>query len=293
MNLPPSRRRLAFTLVELLVTMALLVLMVVSVAQVVSSTASLTGAVRQTMDAGAEGILVLNRMEADFRGLVLRSDVDYYFRKDVGNDEFAFFTQANGFYPQGVSGTTAQSPLALAGYRIGLTGGAMRIERLNKALVWNGVVPTTTGASGSRDEELLPIVFRPNTIAGKWPNITNGGSDPDYQAVGSQVFRLEVCFLMNDGTVSSDPPANLATEGLADVRALVVAIAVLDAKSRVLVPDLTKAAEELIYPDPDDPTALPAAVWKSRIDGGKMPMPNVAASQIRVYQRPFLLPHAK
>ncbi len=287
MTSPAQNTLRAFTLIELLVTMALIALLVLGVSQVVDSTASLTGAARQTMDAGSESILVLNRMKADFDGIVLRPDVDYYFRKTPGNDEFAFFSQANGFYPSGVNGITPQSPLALVGYRIKDDSGVLQLERLNKALVWNGVSNSTTGVSGAAANELLPIVFLPNTISAKWPSVVNGGGDADYQSVGSQVFRLEVCFLMKDGTVRSDPPTNLATNGLGDVRSVVVAIAVLDAKARVLVPDQAALSAALTFPDPSNPNALPAEVWNDAINAGSLPLPAKAASQLRVYQRTF------
>ena len=115
----------------------------------------------------------------------------------------------------------------------------------------------------------------------------------DYQVIGDQVFRMEISFLLNSGTsapVLSGTPylsPHTTVNGMADVSAIVVAIAVLDTKSRAIVPAnaLTNAAGQL----EDSGTAAPATLWQKDLTTGNLGLPAAAAAQIRVYQRFFYL----
>jgi hypothetical protein len=145
------------------------------------------------------------------------------------------------------------------------------------------------------------MVFLPQTILGTWSNIADSGTDADYQVIGDQVYRMELCYLVKSGTQNaalSDTPylaPDTTYNGLQDVAAIVVAIAVLDSKSRLLVSasNLTASAGNLedvsgaVIPVP------PATLWQNDIQNGiqngTIGLPKSAASQIRVYQRYFYL----
>ena len=295
---PSGNRGGAFTIVELMVSIAVLILLLLLVTQLINSAASVTTGGNKRMDADSQARLVFDRMAVDFSKIVNRTDVDYYLNKTTGNDQMAFYSQATGYYPSGLSNSTPKSNVSLVGYRI---NGDNQLERLGKGLIWNGVTSSTSGASGLSSSD-MPIVFLPRTLVGTWPNIAGNGSDPDYQVIGEQVFRMELCFLLKSFTDlgGNSQPAILsetawdtrqghtAADGLADVSAVVVTIAVLDTTSRNIVKpaELNTAAAK--FADFDGVMA-PAKAWQATVDGGDLGLPQAAASQVRIYQRYFYL----
>lgn len=301
----PSHRwcwQTGFTLVEMLVSMSIFVLLVVVITQLFNSASAVTIGGNKHMDADSQARLVLDRMAIDFAHIVKRPDVDYYFLKNSGpgnpNDQMAFFSESTGYYPAAVNGDTPKSNVSLVGYRINT---ANQLERLNKALIWNGVTASTTGASGTGG--LLPtdrpMVYLPQTLLGTWPTIT--GTDSDYQVIGDQVYRMEICYLVKSGTQNatlSDTPytaPDTSYNGLQDVAAIVVSIAVLDSKSRLLASAASLAASAGKLEDVSGATIAvpPATLWqtdiRNGIQNGTIGLPKSAATQIRVYQRYFYL----
>ncbi len=275
-----SRRyKAAFTLAELLVSVGVLVLLVLLATQLLNSAATITTLGHKQMDADSQARQLLDRMAIDFAQMVKRSDVDYYFKgapptnTQTGNDQIAFFTMMPGYYPSGPT-TLQKSPFSLVAYRINAQN---KLERMAKGLVWNGE-PTGT-----------PLVFLPLTIAGNWPTATNASPDTDYEEIGPQIFRFEYSYLLADGT-RSIAPGNIS--GLA---AILVDIAVIDSKSKVLLTDAqiatftTPGAANFL----SDCTAgmVPGqlrAQWQDTLNGiTSLPRPAIAG--IRLYERYFYL----
>lgn len=134
--------------------------------------------------------------------------------------------------------------------------------------------------------------------------------------IADGIFRMEFCFQVKDPAkyngktfvVPVSPGAtawnNVAFAGTAtnttnmtmrkvhsDVAAVVVTIAVLDPKSRVLLTPAKIADAEKALVDGDDPSV--AKTWIAAINDGSFKtaskLPQIAASQVRVYQRYFPL----
>ena len=80
--MPRPRPSRGFTLIELLASMSVLVLLLVTVAQMINATVTVTTAGGRHLDADAQARLVLDRMAVDFAQVVKRADVDYYFQKN-------------------------------------------------------------------------------------------------------------------------------------------------------------------------------------------------------------------
>lgn len=124
-NHPPEilRREVAFTLVELLVSIAVLVLMVVLVSQLTNNATKTTTFSNQRLDSDSQARVAFGRMAYDFENMVNRKDVDVFFVKNNGgsssamNDAMYFYSQTPGYYSD-PSGKPGRSPLALIGYRI-------------------------------------------------------------------------------------------------------------------------------------------------------------------------------
>ena len=292
------RLNAAFTLAEMLVAVSVLVLLILIVARVFTATVSVTTTSSKHMETDAQVRPVFDRLAIDIAQMVKRTEVDCYVKSPTspqtlsggtpGNDQLAFFAQVAGYYPS----TGSQSPISLVAYRVNSDSSSQafnKVERLGKGLLWNGV--STSNA---------PIVFRPLQIATIWPAATNSTPDPqsDYEIIGPQVFRFEYYYLLKNGSFS-DVPWDIAVghssiNGMQDVAALIAAIAAIDKKSSALVTSnqLTALAVNMAdYGTTMQPGDLPGQ-WQSAIDQNNVvpPIPRVALSAIRVYERYFYLP---
>ena len=287
--------RHAFTLVEMLVSMAVLTLFLLVLAQLLNSATTITTRGNKLMNGDSQGRSVLDRMAVDFGQMMKRSDVDYYLKggtggSQTGNDQIAFYSQVPGYYPS----SGAPSPVSLVSYRVNSVSGTTafnKLQRMGKGLLWNGVSPTST-----------PVVFSPQTISGSWPAATNNSVDSDYEVIGADVFRFEYYYLLIGQTVGGTTYSSKlsytpwdtriaghnAVAGFRDVSAIGVTIAVLEPKSRVLVSDsqLDTLANQL----PDfSQTMQPGDLdtqWQSAVNATTA-VPRSAASAIRIYTRFF------
>jgi prepilin-type N-terminal cleavage/methylation domain-containing protein len=298
LQLPPFRGEGGFTLLELLVSMGVLALLVLLVTSLVNSAATITTLGHKRMDTDSQARQLLDRMAIDFVQMVKRNDLDFFAKGTTspnsvggamtGNDQIAFFTQLPGYYPTS-STMTSRSPVSLIAYRVNSdsTNASLynKFERMAKGLVWNGA---------STD---IPVVFWA-TISGTWSAATStSASDAAYDLVGSQVFRFEYCYLLKNGTLVITPPLDatpLPTNGRADlsqIAAIVVDIAVIDSKSKVLLTNAqitTPLASGLIdYAAGMTPGQL-RANWQTYLDGITS-LPRPAISGIRLYERYFYL----
>ena len=330
-RLHPSRNSTGgFTLVEVLVSIVVLGLMMVGVAQMMNSALSATLGGYKHMDADTQARMVLDRMAFDISRMTKRSDIDYYFQKNstssgapnYGNDQMAFYSESGGYYPTGVSGTTGASDVSLIGYMIINN----QLCRLSKGLGWNGYNTSNPAmvfnplANANSSSTPNTTLITNNSLTANWPGITNG-TDSNYQVIGDQVFRLEYCFLVQTSPTSSSQTITLGgfydypcyysssytsdttPNGLKDVTAIVVSIAVLDTKSRALVSNaaLQTAASDLgddqcssvvtYSSSTTSSNALPLYLWEKQLATSNLGLPKIAASQVRFYQRFCYLNH--
>jgi prepilin-type N-terminal cleavage/methylation domain-containing protein len=182
-----SKANRGFTLVELLVSIAVLVTLVLLVSRLFSGAAVVTTLGSKRMNADAQLRPLFDRMAVDFSQMLKRSDVDYYLKSasnaQTGNDQIAFYATVPGYYPSSGS----QSPISVVGYRINSISGSTNfnnLERLAKGLVWNGASATNT-----------PVVFLPLTIGSTWPAATNSSAASDYELIAPDVFRVEYYYM--------------------------------------------------------------------------------------------------
>jgi hypothetical protein len=302
------RRRAAFTLAELLVSMGVLVLLVLLFTQLLNSAATVTILGHKQMDADSEARQVFDRMAIDFAQMVKRADVDCYV-KALGqqtnhNDQIAFYSAVPGYYPSG-STSTQQSPLSLVAYRVNSNPASPsynKLERMGKGLVWNGVSTTDT-----------PVVFAPVPIASPsylppaagtplpaWPEVASSTTDwSDSEVIGPDVFRFEYFFMLKDGSLKEAPcwPTPCSLSGWRNVAAIAVAIAVIDPRSKVLLTNAqivtlnTAPPSANFLDDFDNGMSQPGALrnnWQNKLNGITT-LPRQAVSGIRVYERYFYL----
>jgi prepilin-type N-terminal cleavage/methylation domain-containing protein len=265
----------AFTLIELLISLAVTALIILMVAQLMNSTTAVARTGNKHIDTDTQARAVLDRMALDFGRMLKRTDVDYYIKQPTTkyhghsnghgnsnhlvsgqqlNDQIAFFSKVPGYSPPPGG---AQSPLSLVAYRVNNYSGSqsyLQLQRMGKSLLWNGVSNSTSG-NNNNPNIVYPIVFLPGTIdaTGPWSAAVNNDSsnnhrsqDPDYETIGPGVFRFEYYYLLKNGKVTDAPwatdasPPHDATwfqaNGLTDIQAIAVAIAVIDPANRALIP---------------------------------------------------------
>ena len=311
--------------------MGVLVFLVLLFTQLLNSAATVTILGYKKMDADSEARQLFDRMAFDFAQMVKRSDVDYYLKAPTnasdcgacgnrdwtGNDQAAFYSTVPGYYPTPTAipaGTPiGASPVSLVSYRINsdsTSSSYNKLERMGKALAWNGV------SSG-----LTPVVYLPQTIGGNWPSaVSSSAFDSNYEVIGPQVFRFEYYYLLTNGKFSDIPWDNdaghNAVNGMQDIAAIVVDIAVIDPRTKVLVSDCQLAqlnggplpagcspppAQYPVLIDWGDASCagcqwqttpgLLTEQWRAAIDANTISLPLPAISGIRVYERYFYLTH--
>ena len=309
-NLRVNKRR-AFTLLELLASMAVLALLVLLFARLLSSAATITTLGHKRMDADSQARQLLDRMAADFAQMLKRTDISYYIKAGstgasmtggtgVGmNDRMAFFTAVPGYLAS--TQPLYPSNIAVTAYRVNALAGSPsynRMERMGKGLNLNGAY---TGA-------ITPIVFLDSaattTIASIWPTAVASDpnsanyTDPDYEVIGPQVFRFEYYFLLTPDPTTGLPRGfsegsqwtNTNTFLIKDVAAIVADIAVIDPRSKEPLTDAQIAT--LITRLPDYAVTMGQggllASWQTALDG-VTDMPRRSIQGVRLYERYFYL----
>jgi hypothetical protein len=263
------RTDFGFTLVEILISTAVLVLLILIVTQVINTAATTVRPANKHIDTDTEARTVFDRMAVDFAQMLKRTDVDYYLkannRKYPGrsgghskggggggqgqldlNDYIAFYTQTPGY------SSSSPSPISLVAYRVnGLPTSLAynKLERRGEGLLWNGISSYNQNSATARPIFFLPILIQDIwSCTGNAPcviaNRTDQNKDLPYlETIGPNVFRFEYCYLLKTG-VATDTPWNTDSSrgavygtfnGLADVEAVGVTIAVIDPQNRALL----------------------------------------------------------
>lgn len=299
-----TRNSSGFTLLEILVSMAVLGLLVVLTGQMVRSASSVVTTGNKHMDTDSQARVVFDRMAIDFAQMIKRSDVDIYVKgldPETGNDRIAFFAQVPGYYPTSTSG--AQSPLSLVAYRVNADSTSSsynRMERMGKGLLWSAYAPTPTPSPLPSPNPMWIIFGGTPTLQTNWPSATLGDSsnanykDSTFELIGSQIFRFEYFYLLKTGVLSNTPGGT----GMQDVAAIAVTIAAIDAKSKQLMDsasaqaapndNLSILAGQLKDFDPAQPASDLKKSWQAVLDANTA-YPRPAIAGIRLYQRYFAL----
>jgi type II secretory pathway component PulJ len=276
-----------FTLLELLVSLAVLVMAVLLMLQMVGGTASVSSSTKRRLDLDAEARSVFDRMGADVSGMVIRPDVDALFlgqpQESGGgtdrNDQFYFYSQAPGYS----STATGVSPISLVGYRVN----NLQLERLGAARRWDSLPFLTTNS--------LTTGIDPASL-----NLCLGDATNTFHVVAPSVFRMEVGLLMKPGTTNGDGSVNLPNSyarltdpsnprhGMANVAAVVVALGLLDRESRKSVTPAQLTNIATILPDSAVNGGIPLTVWETNLATAQG-IPPLFRNRARVYIRHFPL----
>jgi hypothetical protein len=241
-----------------------------------------------------------------------------------GNDAAVFYSMVPGYFTSPAPSNTQRSPVSVVQYRINSTPSSssyFKMERLAKGLAWNGAslgstplwfLPQTILAAilstNVSDYEIIgPQVFR-----FEYYYLLKGQTNPTTGVPYSPIFSdtpwdARICSCPtptpNPNPTSTPTPTptpvgtptpvptpptlccHTAIQGMQDVAAVVVDIAVIDPKSKVLLNDVqiaTLAGQLVDYNSTMGPGQL-RAQWQNTINA--VSLPPQARSGIRVYER--------
>lgn len=302
----------AFTLVEVLISITVLVVLVLLFTRLFNSAATITILSNRYTESDGQIRQLFDRMAIDFAQMVKRNDVDFYgkgtssFGTSNGNDRVAFFSMVPGDYLS----TGTPSPFSLISYKVNsstaVTNAAVytRLQRMARGLLMNGDNSGNGGVPASIKDG--PIFFATGgpTISSVWTTTvtSNATTDSKHELAAPQVFRFEYYYLLTNGALSVVPwDASLAghtdASGLRDVAAIIVAVATIDPKSHVL---LTNSQVSTIAGTLVDYSAGSGhgpgwllGQWQSILDSPTAAavklMPRPALSAVRLYERYFYL----
>lgn len=252
----PSMARMGFTLIEVLVSCAVLSLLVVLLASAFSGFASLTRSSSARLEVNNQVRAAFDRLAFDLAAAVRNSDAPIDFRK---NSQVI-----------GSSGSVNDSLTLLADARTTMSGSRL-------ARVGYQVERSMEAASGLVSDNLVRCV-EPFEWTDSVANIALIGSG-EKQVLVTGVFRLELCFLKTDGTLVAIPPAQK------EISAVICAVASLD--ETTLSKLTTAQLDQLALALPDAVAGrLPLSDWKLN-DFTALPRPVV--QNVRFHQRYFYL----
>jgi hypothetical protein len=319
----------SFTLVEMLTAIAVLALLLTLLFGMLDSASQLVDSAEKGGDSAIQAKQVLDRIGLDIAGIVNRSDVDqFYYQPGIatGNDKMFFYSEALGYSP---TAATSTNSVSLIGYRVennaNLTPPQPVLQRLALGLPLAGPVGTVMQfLIFPASTQAIPITYAradpSSTLSGAtspWSSIVGSTGDADngltptyYDEISSQVLRMEICFQDQSGKFSTGPPLvnknPTATTIANPASAIIVAIAVLDSKSRQLVS--TQAAWTALQQAlPDLPSAIAVSgtsgqpilmdsLWNAALMNSatiqslkSQGVPASVTARVRVYQRYYPL----
>ena len=261
----------AFSLVEVLVAMAIFLFMAVMVASITGGVSRIAGQSQRRMSVDGGVRQSLSRISADFSRAIIRSDLPFRIEKKSGNDGLMFFAAAEGY--------SAGRGITMLGYQI--TNASL--QRGAEATTW-----TPSGATALSFTSVTNAVSSNNYLS---------ISSANYEILESDIFRMEVAFLMGDGSIKSTVGTNAGgTSYIASfastartvssdaIRAVIVTVAAVDSRARELVPPSEYSQLANIFSDAT-PGSDVLTAWKENLKNSISGMHQAARENVRIYQR--------
>jgi prepilin-type N-terminal cleavage/methylation domain-containing protein len=303
--------RLAFTLVEILVAMAVLALIIVMVSEIFTGSSAAISQNSESMGALDASQAVFQQMGSDISRMLLRDDVDYSFAKtgttgSPGNDTLSFYARTTGLASSGSPPTGTPRPLSVVGYQVATNASTSNQELQYSALQidWDNVSnPSNPLVFTSATQLLTP----PNTLP-----LLSTATPSSFTTLAPEVIRMEICFqLVNDPKgnspaqlltptapvyVAASPPptapAIAIPRPIRNLAGILVGIVVIDPKSRLILPPGTDLKVAQLFADAVANEDL-LSLWTpdntaAKLEGAGVPVKAVAG--VHIYQKYFPLP---
>ncbi len=264
------KKEKSFTLVELLVAMAItsvLVFLFVQMIDLVSRSIKLSS---QMMDSNAKARFVFDRMAMDFERMPKRLDMGYVMTNAApGNDFFRFVSRLKG--PGG------DRTVSLVGYKL-----------MKDAKGYYGLY---RGVHGYNWEDLG---FMGLNESGQPPDLLNLNPaiairNDDYDLLVPDLFRVTVAFqCKNDGKIYRDPPQfSDGTVQITNIASVVVGLAIMDSKTKgmMTLEQVDLLASKFVTPRDE---VLPYQAWSTNLEKGfpqfMEGLPKPVAQSVHIYQ---------
>ena len=261
-----ARQPAGFTLLELIVVMAVLSVFLMITAVISRDAVDLHGATKARLNAERDAAVFMRQFEADVAQRVDRLEARVRFEKQVGNDRLTLLTQRQGYALRQIA---ADRHVAVVSYRVNDNS---MLERAASGYGFGSAAARPAEKDGTLALAELPV---------------EGPVQPDnpaFQVIAAGVIRLELSFLVRDAdkwVLRCAPPQDQT-----QIREVIVTVAILDPeRSRMLNPGQLKLITGE-FPDAVD-DALPLARWNEVAASltHRLPrVPRAALQQVRVYQ---------
>lgn len=253
MILPISRppRRRGFTLVELIVAMAIFTVILLVTAQVSDSALTITRSTEARLAAQREASVAAQQLRTDFAQRIQRLDTPVRFEKKIGSDSLVLLTKRLG-YSDGLG--TPDRAVSIIEYRIE-TGATQQAA--------NGLLRASRGIGYGDDLTARPALDKGTLALATLPE--EGPEKLDarhFQMLAPGVIRLELSFLINDKAM---PIRMGAPEDQELIDGVIATVCILEPDHRGGLRDgqLTRIAEQ--FGDAAD-GKLPVEDWLQTLD---------------------------
>lgn len=302
-----------FTLVELLVAMAVFALMLGIGMQLVSSTAQTTGSSTKRMATASMSRIALDRFEADASRAILTGGATVIYYGDStnrsGNSAIGWATSSRSRFTtntnvnQEVRGATVGYQVRELQYKFGQTSATIPILQRG-----DGRLSYRRRSSGDRCDYMFARIFGANELPGDLRSATTETA-LNFQGLGDGIVRFHVSFLQDDGSIVQVPPSYASFDAIggtngclpiafsaatsADpnkrfVKAMIVGVAVLDEGTLRLSHErdsgfLATIGTALERPMLSEET--PVAVWSAKLTANAGSLSRPILQNLRFYQR--------
>jgi prepilin-type N-terminal cleavage/methylation domain-containing protein len=268
-----NRERRGFTLVEVLVAMAVFLVMMVFIVSILGSVHSIwrTGSVRA--DNFMRARLALGLVHQDLSLAVLGQGYPAF----VAGEEAAFPSAREGFRPGAAA--FGDRPLSWVAYRL----------ETNPASPQFGLQRGDRGFNFTDDAQAFQ-----GTNAATVPSPELVYPAGAFHHVGPGVLRFDLRFQRNDGVLTNGyayDPENPTAPGNTPVA--VATLLVVDEGTAAFLQNSGRLGDFLIhFPEPPEGTDA-AQTWSTPVESGTALalLPNASKSGVRVFRRTVLLPH--
>jgi prepilin-type N-terminal cleavage/methylation domain-containing protein len=308
-----------FTLVEILVALAVLSLIVLVIAQIFSASSTAISQNSKNINALDASEAVLQQIGLDISRMVLRNDVDYSFVKNAsgttgnlpGNDLLSFYARTTGFSSTTQAPSTGTlRPLSVVGYQVvqNSTTNLLELDYGALQVGWDDTGNNPPGSSPFTLTSATQLLSTPNTL----PLIPSSGTTSLFTTLAPEVVRMEICFVLNNDPVTTDTTPKLLTPTapiyvpytsttqnpaavpypIQNVAGILVGIVVIDPKSRLMLPSGVDLKVAQVFPDAVANQDL-LSLWTPKNTITKLEaigVPATAAAGVRIYQKYFPLP---
>lgn len=263
----------AFSLVELLVVLAILSTLCALLVKLTGETQGLVGSNMHRMDADSQAQLVFDRLSLDLAGIPDRVDLPWSIDNHAGSTALLKFLS-------GVASSGDERKLSLIAYRLApdtsTHPGMPCLQRAAKGVNWDhkAMGLKTNGIPVTFDDLSASLAL----------------SDPDFDVLSTGVFRISVhCLRRDNGTIQNTLPLTPAkTPDLQNLAGLAVTLVVVDSNSLKFLTPVQADSVAAVFTLPPDGT-LPGSRWSELSNNPETfaGIPKLIARSIRIYQRFF------